>query len=100
MTRAAWCCLRGTQKRMAFDLLIKRAQVNGREGTVDIGVSRGRIAAIAPELGGEAPIEDLAGRLVVPGFCETHIHLDKSCLLDRCRSEHGTLAEAVDQVAA
>jgi cytosine deaminase len=85
---------------MAFDLLIKRAQVNGREGTVDIGVSLGRIAAIAPELGGEAPVEDLAGRLVVPGFCETHIHLDKSCLLDRCRSEHGTLAEAVDQVAA
>jgi cytosine deaminase len=38
--------------------------------------------------------------LVLAGFVETHIHLDKSCILDRCRSQHGTLKEAIGEVAA
>ena len=42
---------------------------------------------------------DLDGRLVAPGFIETHIHLDKACILDRCRAETGDLAEAIDEVA-
>jgi cytosine/creatinine deaminase len=37
---------------------------------------------------------------VTPGFVDTHIHLDKSCILDRCPAEEGTLAEAVAQVSA
>jgi len=36
----------------------------------------------------------------VPGFIETHIHLDKSCLLGRCQCEKGTLDEAILAVAA
>ena len=31
---------------------------------------------------------------------ESHIHLDKSCILDRCKSRQGTLAEAIAEVAA
>src|ERR1700731_2005001 len=46
------------------------------------------------------PEDDLNGRLVVPGFVETHIHLDKSCLLGRCNCEKGTLDEAIAEVAA
>ena len=42
---------------------------------------------------------DLGGRLVAPGFIETHIHLDKACILDRCQAERGDLAEAIDEVA-
>jgi cytosine deaminase len=38
--------------------------------------------------------------LVVPGLIETHLHLDKTCILDRCRAEEGTLAEAVRETAA
>ena len=37
---------------------------------------------------------------MTPGFVETHIHLDKSCILDRCQSAEGTLQEAIAQVAA
>jgi cytosine deaminase len=37
---------------------------------------------------------------VVAGFVETHIHLDKSCILDRCTLQAGTLAEAIAEVAA
>ncbi len=44
--------------------------------------------------------KNVGGRLVTPGFVETHIHLDKSCILDRCHSEEGTLQEAIAQVAA
>ena len=45
-----------------------------------------------------APQIDVGGCLVVPGFIETHIHLDKSCIMDRCRSDRGTLDEAIAQV--
>lgn len=85
---------------MAFDLLIKNASLAGHEEAVDIGISQGRIAAIGHALVADSPVEDFAGRLAVPGFCETHIHLDKSCLLGRCQCEQGTLDEAVAQVAA
>src|SRR5882762_5443155 len=86
---------------MTFDFVWRDARLAGRETEmVDIGVRGGRIAAIAPGLVCDAPEERLGGRLVVPGFVDTHIHLDKSCILDRCRSEHGTLQEAIAQVAA
>jgi cytosine/creatinine deaminase len=85
---------------MAFDLILRRAQLDGATEPLDIGVRDGRIAALAPALPGEGPEEDVGGRLVVPGLVETHIHLDKSCLTGRCRCERGTLEEAVAQVAA
>jgi cytosine deaminase len=47
-----------------------------------------------------APGENVDGRLVTAGFVDTHVHLDKSCILDRCHSEKGTLQEAIAQVAA
>ena len=85
---------------MAFDLILRAAQRDepGR-GTVDIGVRDGRIAAIAPDLPGDGPEEQLGGRLVLPGLVETHIHLDKSCLNGRCACREGTLGEAVRLVA-
>jgi cytosine deaminase len=36
----------------------------------------------------------------VPGLIETHIHLDKTCILDRCRIEQGTVVEAARETAA
>lgn len=44
-----------------------------------------------------APVLDLGGRLVLPGLIETHIHLDKACILSRCQLREGTLAEAIAQ---
>jgi len=34
-----------------------------------------------------------------PPDLETHIHLDKSCILDRCKAEKGDLEEAIGEVA-
>jgi cytosine deaminase len=57
------------------------------------------IAAILPALEAEGPELDAEGCLVVPGLIETHIHLDKTCILDRCAIADGTLAEAVRETA-
>jgi cytosine/creatinine deaminase len=86
---------------MTFDLVLRGARIAGREAEpVDIGLRGGRFAAIAPALVCDAPEEKLDGRLVVPGFVDTHIHLDKSCILDRCQCRLGTLEEAISEVAA
>ena len=66
-----------------------------RPAPVDIGISGGRIAAIAPRLAAEAAEIDVGGRLVLPGFVDTHIHLDKACLLGRCGHDHGSVSEAI-----
>jgi cytosine deaminase len=86
---------------MPLDLMLRRARVAGQPGALlDIGIRDGRIAAMEPHIAAEAPEENIDGRLVIPGLVETHIHLDKSCILDRCRSVKGTLEEAVAEVAA
>ena len=84
-----------------MDLILRNALIAGEEGNppVDIGIEGGRIAAIEAGLIAEGEEIDLGGRLVSPGFIETHIHLDKSCLLDRCKSVKGTLEEAIGEVA-
>ena len=84
----------------AFDLIFRRAVTRESAHPVDIGVSAGRIAAIAPRLESEAREIHLDGRLVLPGFVDTHIHLDKACLLGRCGHNHGSVGEAIQAVAA
>src|SRR5580698_1051592 len=86
---------------MALDLILRNGRIGGGEtSTVDIGIAGGRIVDIASGIAADAPAEDIGGKLVVAGFVETHIHLDKSCILDRCQSREGTLAEAIAEVAA
>jgi cytosine/creatinine deaminase len=86
---------------MGLEFVLRNARIVGRgAATFDIGIAGGRIAEIGPKISADAPDEDIGGRLVMPGFVETHIHLDKSCILDRCHSTEGTLQEAIAQVAA
>jgi cytosine deaminase len=82
------------------DLVLRQARVAGQEDSlVDIAIAGGRIVEIAPRIAAAAPEEMLAGRVVLPGFVESHIHLDKSCLLDRC-SGAGSLKDSIAAVAA
>ena len=85
-----------------MDLILKNACVLGElgEAVADIGIAGGQIAAIGTELSGDAETLDMEGRLAIPGFIESHIHLDKACILDRCKSEEGTLDEAIREVSA
>ncbi len=84
-----------------MDLVLRNARVAGAEERplVDIGIESGRIAAIEPDLAADGREIEIGGRLVTPGFIETHIHLDKSCILDRCKSDKGDLDEAIEEVA-
>lgn len=85
--------------KTAFDLIFRRAVTTASVNPVDIGVSGSRIAAIAPRLELEAPEIHVDCRLVLPGFVDTHIHLDKACLLGRCGHHHGSVSEAIQAVA-
>lgn len=86
----------------AMDLILRNARLTSRPSQTlfDVGIEGGQIAAIEPTLPAEGKETDVQGRLASAGFVETHIHLDKSCLLDRCKAEKGDLDEAIEQVAA
>ncbi|MGF1551449.1 MAG: amidohydrolase family protein [Paracoccaceae bacterium] len=66
--------------------------------TLDIGIHDGRIVEMRPNLAPGERSHRLDGRLVLAGFCESHIHLDKSCILERC-ALRGGLKEAIGEVA-
>ena len=85
-----------------MDLILRDARIAGQEtdGPTDIGIHEGRITVIQPGLSADGREIHIGGNLVAPGFVETHIHLDKSCILDRCHSREGNLEEAIAQVAA
>jgi cytosine/creatinine deaminase len=89
---------------MPLDLVLRQGRLaggeRGEERLVDIGIANGRIVEIAQAIATDAPEERLDGRLVIAGFVETHIHLDKAHILDRCGCAQGTLAEAIAAVAA
>jgi cytosine/creatinine deaminase len=86
----------------AMDLIIRNALVvqDAELSVVDIGIGDGSILAVRPELQSDARELDASGCLLVPGLIETHIHLDKTCILDRCRIEQGTVVEAARETAA
>ena len=86
--------------RTAFDLIFRNARTRSSSIPVDIGIADGRIAAIEPHLACEAAEIDIGGKLALPGFVDTHIHLDKACLLSRCGHDHKNVSEAIRAVAA
>ncbi len=69
-----------------MDLIIRHARLAGRPAgeLTDVGIERGRIVALEHNLTAEAPAYDAKGRLACPGLVESHIHLDKARIIDRC----------------
>ncbi len=88
---------------MTPDLVLRNARIAGA-GTdappVDIGISGGRIVAIGPDAASGAERLDLGGRLVSAGLVETHIHLDKSRIIDRCAPAAGRARDHMERVSA
>lgn len=83
-----------------FDLVIRNVRTRERGALVDIAVRDGKIATIGSSLRCEATeVFDGEGAFACGGFVDTHIHLDKACILDRCTICEGTLAEAVRETA-
>jgi cytosine deaminase len=84
------------------DLIIRNTRLVDRplSEPLDIGVVAGKIVAIESGLAGAAETYDAAGRLACAGLIETHIHLDKSRIIDRCPPEAGREISPMRQVAA
>jgi cytosine deaminase len=84
------------------DLIIRNARLADRPFSepLDIGVAGGNIVAIESGLTDAAETYDAAGRVACAGLVETHIHLDKSRIIDRCPPEAGREIAPMRQVAA
>ena len=69
-----------------MDLIVRNARLSDRQDgePFDIGIDKGRIVAIEKNLAADAKVYDAKGNLACPGLIETHIHLDKSRIIDRC----------------
>lgn len=85
-----------------MDLVVRNARLSSApEATpVDIGVAGGKIVAVQPGLRAEAPSYDAEGHLTCAGLVETHIHLEKSRIVDRCAPETGRQPMAMERVSA
>ena len=82
-----------------MDFIVRNARLSN--GTLtDIGVVAGRIAVMQPSLTADAPSYDAEGCLACAGLVETHIHLDKSRIIDRCTPEQGRQPRSMERVAA
>ncbi|MCB1421420.1 MAG: adenine deaminase [Nitratireductor sp.] len=65
----------------------------------DIAISGDRIVGTCAEYSGRREI-DIAGRIVVPGFIDTHLHVESSCVtpfeFDRCVTPRGITTAICD----
>jgi cytosine deaminase len=84
-----------------MDLIIRNVRPAGRPARdlTDIGVAGGRIVAMQPGLPADAEVYDAEGRLACPGLIESHIHLDKSRIIDRCAPQERSRLNPVTAVA-
>ena len=86
---------------MTNDLILKNVRVWGVGESVDVVVKDGIVAKlISPttrDKSGKGVGDDFGGRVLLPGFVESHCHLDKTMsLADGSLQNHsGTLLEAV-----
>jgi cytosine deaminase len=84
------------------DLIVRNVSRGDRPlaEPLDIGVADGKIVAIERGLAGAAETYDAGGRLACAGLIETHIHLDKSRIIDRCPPEAAREISPMRQVTA
>ena len=84
-----------------MDLVVRNARLADapEELPTDIGIEDGRIVAVSPGLAADAPSYDADGNLVCAGLVETHIHLDKTRIIERCPPEETREINPVKSVA-
>jgi cytosine deaminase len=64
------------------DLILRSGIIAGRQQ--DVAIHQGHIRQIAPQISTPAQSTlDITGKLVLPGFIESHIHPDKAFIADR-----------------
>lgn len=86
-----------------MELMIRGATIRGMSDRQCVAVRAGKIAFVAsdhsvPEMEARVVIEAKGG-LLLPGFVEPHIHLEKAYLLSEMEKEADSLAEAIAMTA-
>lgn len=86
--------------RSGVTLLVRDVRLAADAPPVDVALSGERVLAVGTGLGLPEGVPRLegGGGFAFPGFVESHIHLDKACILDRAPAG-GALAEAIAGVA-
>lgn len=84
-----------------MDLIFRNVRIDDAHPLVDVAVQNGKIAEIAPAIAGHAVREiDGNGNVLIPGFVEGHLHLEKANVMQRMANRSGTLKEAIAVTAA
>jgi cytosine deaminase len=84
-----------------MNLIFRKVRLEDDKPLVDVAISAGKIGEIGPNLAckGEKEI-DGAGRVLIPGLIESHLHLEKAFVMERKPNRSGTLMEAIAVSAA
>lgn len=84
--------------------LLRNARLIGKNALMDIMIEGDKIKSVnLAKPSGEKEtniVEDLNGRIVLPGFVDIHTHLDKAYTFPTLKNRTGTLLEAVDRFCA
>ena len=79
-----------------MDLIIRNARLVRPAGGRPARHRREQMAASprsSTDLAADAKVYDAGGHLACPGLIETHIHLDKSRIIDRCAPQERSQAQ-------
>jgi len=85
---------------MTLTLKIENATLLGYDAPQTIGIQKDLIAEISPSVAGYADQSiNVQGNLVIPGFVEPHLHLDKALTLASQPARDGSFQEALRDTA-
>lgn len=78
------------------DTIIRNVRIDDAKPVVDVAITNGKISAIEEKIASTASHEIQGdGHVLVPGFVESHLHLEKAFVMDRKANRSGTLQEAI-----
>lgn len=83
---------------------IRNARLGGRSGLWKLGIADGVLSSISPEADGLPAVPgpqilDVGAAVVLPGFVEPHVHLDKAHTYDAVAAEGGSFGGLDDAIA-
>ncbi|MEG0859164.1 MAG: amidohydrolase family protein [Pseudomonas sp.] len=79
-----------------MDLIFRNVRIDDAQALMDVAVHNGKIVEVAPDIAGKAAQEIQGnGNVLIPGFVEGHLHLEKANVMHRKANRSGTLKEAI-----
>ena len=79
-----------------MDLIFRHVRIDDARPLMDVAVNNGKIIETAPNISAHARQEIQGhGNVLIPGFVEGHLHLEKAHVMHRQANRSGTLKEAI-----